>query len=59
MEMQHNDHLAVAGLEYGVFDVVVKDVDFISAYRREAETWRRQDSDIDELYLIEIYLIVC
>lgn len=40
MEVQHDDHLPVAGLEYGVFDVVVQDVDFIAAYRRETEAWR-------------------
>ncbi len=40
MEVQHDDHLAVAGLEYGVLDVVVEDVHFIAAYWRETETWR-------------------
>lgn len=32
MEVQHDDHLSIAGLENGMFDVVVKDVDFIAAY---------------------------
>ena len=40
--MQHNDHLPVTRLEDGVFDVVVKDVDFVAADRREAETCARQ-----------------
>lgn len=38
--MQDDDHLPVARLEDGVFDVVVKNVHFVAADRREAETWR-------------------
>lgn len=30
VEVQYNDHLPVTGLEDGVFDVVVKNVDFIT-----------------------------
>lgn len=35
--MQHYDHLAVARLEDGMFDVVVKDVHLVSAYGCEPE----------------------
>jgi len=38
MEVKYNDHLAVTRLEDGVFDIVVKNVHFIAADRREAET---------------------
>lgn len=38
VEVDENDHLAVARLEEGVLDVVVEDVHFIAANRREAET---------------------
>lgn len=62
MEMQHNDHFPVAGLEYGVFDVIVQDVNFISAYWREAETCRCEDSQsfvINEFYLIKVEWVAC
>lgn len=36
--MQYDDHLPVTRLEDGVFDVVVENVHFIAADRREAET---------------------
>lgn len=36
--MQYDDHLPVTRLEDGVFDVVVKNVHFIAADRRETET---------------------
>lgn len=36
--MQYDDHLPVTRLEDGVFDVVVENVDFVAADRREAET---------------------
>ncbi len=36
--MQYDDHLPVTGLEDGVFDVVVKNVHFITADRRETKT---------------------
>lgn len=39
VEVQHDDHLSVTGLEEGVFDVVVEDVHFVPADGREAETW--------------------
>lgn len=42
VEVQDDDHLAVTRLEDGVFDVVVEDVHFIAADRREAETWWRE-----------------
>lgn len=40
--MQYDDHLPVTRLEDGVLDVVVENVHFIAADRREAETWRRE-----------------
>lgn len=36
--MDDNDHLAVTRLEDGVFDVVVQNVHFVPAHRRETET---------------------
>lgn len=39
VEVQDDDHLSITGLEDGVFDVVVQDVDFISTYRCEPEPY--------------------
>lgn len=36
--MQYDDHLTVTRLEDGVFDVVVKNVHFVTSDRRETET---------------------
>lgn len=36
--MQYDDHLPVTWLEDRVFDVVVENVHFVAADRREAET---------------------
>lgn len=52
VEVQDDDHLPVTRLEDGVLDVVVKDVHFVAADRREAETWRR------EVYLL-VELLMC
>lgn len=38
MEMQNDDHLAIARLEEGVLDVVVHNVNLVTANRGEAET---------------------
>ena len=43
--MKDDDHLPVARLEEGVFDVVVKDIHFVSADRREAETCAKRGED--------------
>lgn len=42
VEVQYDDHLPVTRLEDGVLDVVVENVHFVAADRREAETWRRE-----------------
>lgn len=47
--MQDDDHLPVTRLEDGVLDVVVKNVHFVAADRREAETWRREAWSLVEL----------
>lgn len=38
MEVQQDDHLVVAGLEEGVFDVVVEHINFVAAQRGVTET---------------------
>lgn len=38
MEMKKNDHLSVAGLEEGILDIIVKNINFISSNRRVAES---------------------
>lgn len=42
MEVQYDDHLPVTRLEDGVLDVVIKNVHFISADRRETEACPRR-----------------
>lgn len=49
--MQDDDHLPVTRLEDGVLDVVVKNVHFVAADRREAETWRREVYSLVELLM--------
>lgn len=37
VEVEEDDHFTVAGLEEGMFDVVVQDIHLVSSHRREPE----------------------
>lgn len=41
--MQYDDHFSITRLEYGMLDVVVQDVHFITAHRCEAKTCEKVD----------------
>lgn len=43
MEMQYDDHFPITRLEYGMLDVVVQDVHFITTHRCETEPCEQAD----------------